>query len=483
MSKTHVIQLSFTPFTNTKSNFQDSKTKCINLMESIENQYKNIITGMKKNILMLSAAIVAAVLTSCGGGQQGLPTSNEYPVITVGTSNAQLKTTYPATIKGVQDVEIRPKVSGFITRLAVHEGETVKAGQVLFVIDNVTYQAAVRQAQAAVNSANAQVAQAQAAVSSANAQLATARLTYTNSRNLYNNKVIGNFELETAKNSYETAAAAANQAKMGVEAARAAVNQAQAGLANAKENLSFCYVKSPANGVVGSLPFKEGALVSPSSIQPVTTVSNSSTVEVYFSMTESDILKMSRDGGNLQSAIEKFPKVQLQLADGTIYNHEGAVIKSSGVIDPTTGTVSVIARFPNPEHLLKSGGSGQIVVAKNNNNALVIPQEATTQVQDKIFVYKVDENNKVHYSEIQINTQNDGKNYIVTGGLKMGEKIVSKGLSSLQDGAEIKPLTPEEYDKAIEKAEKLGEKQKTAGGFLDAMKGGGEDANKKDEKD
>ena len=430
---------------------------------------------MKKNIFLIIAVAIAVGLTSCGGGKQQLPTSNEYPTITIGASNAQLNTTYPATIKGIQDVQVRPKVSGFITKLNVHEGQYVRAGQVLFVIDNETYQAAVRQAQAGVNSATAQVQTAEASVRSASAQCNTARLTYTNSKQLYNNKVIGSYELQTARNSYETAEASLNSARTQVEAARAAVKQAQAALATAKENLSFCYVKSPASGYVGSLPYKVGALVSPSSADPVTTISDNNTVEVYFSMTESDILKLARTDGNIQNALRDFPSVQLMLADGSIYDHEGTVVKASGLIDPTTGTVSVIARFSNPDHLLKSGGSGSIVVAQNNNNAIVIPQNATIQVQDKIFVYKVDGNNKVHYTEIQVNPQNDGKNYIVTSGLKMGDKIVSQGLSSLTDGAAIKAVTESQYNEDIKKAEKLGEKQSTAGGFLDAMTGKDDD--------
>ena len=439
----------------------------------------------KKGVLLAAVAAAAVLLTSCKGGQQGLPTSNEYPVVTIGAANAQLKTTFPATIKGVQDVEVRPKVSGFITKLYVHEGEYVHAGQVLFVVDNSTYQAAVRQAEAQVASAQsgvagaqARVIQANASLNSANAQAATSRLTYSNSKNLYNNKVIGEYELESAKNAYETAQSAVSQAQSSVVAAKtavtqavAAVRQAQAMLATAKDNLGFCYVKSPASGYIGSLPYKEGALVSASSAQPVTTVSNNSSIEVYFSMTEADVLKLSRTNNGLSNAIKSFPGVSLILADGTTYNHEGVVVKTSGIIDPTTGTVSVIARFPNPEHLLKGGGSGQIVIAKTNNRVLLIPQEATVQVQNKVFVYKVDAKDTVRYSEISIDPQNDGINYIVTGGLKMGDRIVSKGVSSLEDGTWIKALTPAEYDKAIQKAEKLGEKQSSASGFLKAMKG------------
>ena len=441
---------------------------------------------MIKSKFLLFAALAVAVLTSCGGGgKHQLPTNNEYPVITIGAANAQMKTTYPATIKGIQDVEVRPKVSGFITKLYVHEGEAVKAGQVLFVVDNAIYQSAVRQAEAAVasaqsgvNRAQASVVQAAAALNSALAQAATAQLTYNNSKQLYANKVIGDYEMQAAKNGYETAQAAVNQARSGIQAAnsgvkqaQAGVKQAQAGLASAKENLSFCYVKSPASGYVGSLPYKEGALVSPSSPMPITTISNILTMEVYFSMTESDILTLSRNNRTLGNALNTFPSVSLLLADGSVYNHVGKIVKTSGMIDAATGTVSVIARFPNPESLLKSGGSGQVVIAKNNNNALVIPQDATVQVQDKIFVYKVDSNNKVHYTEIKVNAQNDGINYIVTSGLKLGEKIVSKGLASLQDGMEIKALTPAQYKEALKKAASLGANQSSADGFLKAMKG------------
>lgn len=443
---------------------------------------------MKKNKFLLFAAIAMAVLTSCGGGQKGLPTSNEYPVVTIGPANAQLKTTYPATIKGVQDVEVRPKISGFITKLYVHEGQAVSAGQVLFELDNATYQAAVRAAQAQINQAEASVRSAQAGIQTANASLnsaqaqaATAQLTYNNSQNLYNNKVIGEYELQTARNSYQTAQAGVRQAQSSVSSANAGLKQAEAAvaaakaqLATARENLSFCYVKSPANGVVGNLPYKVGALVSPSSAQPVTTVSDISTIEVYFSMSESDILNLTRSNNGLAGAINSFPALSLQLTDGSIYNHEGKVVKTSGIIDPTTGSLSIIVRFPNPERLLKSGGAGQVIIAKNNNHAILVPMEATTQVQDKYFVYKVDGNGKVHYTEVTVDPQNDGNNYIITSGLKMGDRIVVKGLTGLTDGQEIKALTLQEYDAAMKNAAELGAKQGSSEGFLDAMTGKGD---------
>ena len=385
---------------------------------------------MKKNkILMFAAATL--LLASCGGGG-GRPTfgDNEYPVQAVGTSSMQMQTTYPATIKGVQDVQICPKVQGFITQINVKEGQTVGAGQVLFVLDNATYQAQVRQAQASVNTAQA--------------QCNTSKLSYENSQKLFESGVIGDFELQSSANSYEQA--------------KASLSAAQATLANAKEMLSFCYVKSPASGVVGTLPYKIGTLVNTSTV--MTTVSNISSMEVYFSLTEKEAMTMT------QASLGEMPSVQLRLADGTIYNHEGKVTKMSGVIDAGTGSVQIIALFPNPEKLLKSGATGSIVIPKSNSSAIVIPQSCVSEVQDKKFIYLLGEGNKVKYSEIKVDPQNDGINYIVTEGLKVGDKYVTNGITKLSDGMEIVPITPEKYQQKIDEQAKA----MSAGDIVNAMK-------------
>ena len=382
-----------------------------------------------KNLMMLAA--MAAAFVSCGGGG-GRPTfgDNEYPVVTVGTSSADMQTTYPASIKGVQDVEIRPKAQGFLTQINVREGQVVSAGQVLFVIDNETYQAQVRQAKAAVNAAQQQVN--------------TAKLTYENSKQLHSNKVIGDFELQTSQNN--------------CEAAQAQLAQAQAALATAEEALSYCYVKSPAGGVVGTLPFKKGALVSGSN--SLTTVSNNSSIEVYFSVTEKEAMTLSKKG------LKSIPAVKLQLADGSIYNHEGTVTKMSGVIDAATGSVQLIATFANPEKTLKSGGSGNIIIPRQSTDAIIIPQSCVSEVQNKKFVYTVGSDNKVKYTEIKVDPQNDGNNYIVTDGLKAGDKYVTNGITKLSDGMEIVPITPERYQQKIDEQAKA----MTAGDIVGAMK-------------
>ena len=374
-----------------------------------------------KKIKFYAIAAAALVLASCGGGG-GRPSfgDNEYPVLAVGTQSSTTQTTYPATIKGVQDVQISPKVAGFITQINVKEGQTVSAGQVLFVIDNVTYQAQVRQAQASVNTAQASVN--------------TAKLSYENSQKLHENGVIGDFELQSATNQYE-------QAKAGLA-------QAEASLSSAKEMLSYCYVKSPAAGVVGTLPYKKGALVNTATV--LTTVSNNSSMEVYFSVTEKDALEMSKGAGGQNAAIEKFPAVKLQLADGSMYDIDGTVTKMSGVIDAATGSVQLIALFQNPQRVLKSGGSGAIVIPHVSSSAIIIPQSAVSEVQNKKFVYLLGSDNKVKYTEITVAPQNDGNNYIVTSGLKTGDKYVTNGITKLSDGMEIVPITPERYQQKID---------------------------------
>ena len=385
---------------------------------------------MKMKKLMMFAA-VAVTLVSCGGGG-GRPTfgDNEFPVTTVGTSNADMQSTFPAMIKGVQDVEIRPKVQGFLTQINVREGQTVSAGQILFVLDNETYQAQVRQAQAAVNTAQQQVN--------------TAQLTYENSKMLHENKVIGDYELKTSENAFESA--------------KAQLAQAQAAVASAREQLSFCFVKSPASGVVGTLPFKKGALVSASNT--LTTVSNISSMEVYFSVTEKDAMALSAAG------LGSLPPVKLQLADGSIYAHEGKVIKMSGVIDQATGTVQLIATFTNPEKLLKSGGAGTIIIPRQATSAIIIPQSCVSEVQNKKFVYTLGKDNKVKYTEIKVDPQDDGNSFIVTDGLKAGDKYVTNGITKLNDGMEIVPITPERYQQKIEEQAKA----MSAGDIVGAMK-------------
>lgn len=382
---------------------------------------------VKKLLPMLILSVGVALVASCGRKQSGMAQSNEFPVSTLQTGNTQMSNSYPATIRGKQDVEIRPKISGFITRLYVDEGSVVHRGQVLFTIDNVQYHAALNEAKAAYNAQKS--------------ALATAQLTYKNKQELHKQNIIGDYDLQAAANS--------------LASVKANLAQTHAAVVSAKENLSYCTVVSPSNGVVGSIPFRVGSLVSPSMTTPMTTVSNIQEMYVYFSMTEKQLLEMSRQSGS-KNIVAAFPEVQLQLADGSIYDHRGHVSTVSGVIDQSTGSVSVRASFLNPDHLLKSGGTGSIVIPYTANNTIIIPQSATVEVQDKIFVYVVGNDNKVKYTAIEVNPQNDGENYIVTKGLKAGDKYVTNGITKLSDGMVIKPITEQQYQQNLDKAAKLG---------------------------
>lgn len=366
---------------------------------------------MKKIALWV---LTAVVLTSCGSKSKQMgEASNDFAVETVQTTTADLKTSYPATIKGMQDIEIRPKVSGYLVKLLVDEGSTVRKGQPLFLIDSEQYRAAVKAAQAQVKVCKANIA--------------TQKLTVENKRMLFKQNIISNYDLQMAENtltSYEAQLAAA-----------------QAQLQSAQDNLSWCTVTSPADGVVGSIPYRVGSLVSAQSAEALTTVSNISKMYVYFSMTEKQLLALTREAGGINAAIKKMPAVSLVLSDGSTYSQSGTISTVSGVIDSSTGSVQMRATFDNAQHVLRSGGTGSILVPTHSNDAIMVPQSATFDVQDKKFVYVVNNDKSVATREITVLPQNDGQTYVVASGLRSGERIVVDGVNQLKNGQKINPIT------------------------------------------
>ena len=358
-----------------------------------------------------------AVLVSCKQTPQA-PMNANYATMKITVSDKKFSTSYSATIRGRQDIDIYPQVSGTIERLCVTEGEKVRKGQILFVIDQVPYKAALNTAIANVKSAKA--------------GLATAELTYNSNKELYAQKVVSEFSLKTSENSYLTA--------------QAALAQAEAQLTSARQNLGFCTVTSPSDGVVGTFPYRIGSLVSPSVTQPLTTVSEIGEMYVYFSMTEKQLLGLTRAGGTLKEQLEKMPAVKLELADGTMYTEEGKIDAVSGVIDQTTGSVSMRAVFPNKQLVLRSGGMANVIFPYTMEDIILIPQSATQEIQDKKFVYVLQSDNTLKHTEIKVSNLSDGKNYIVTSGLKPGDKIVVEGVQTLKDGQTITPITPEQKE-------------------------------------
>lgn len=347
--------------------------------------------------------------TSCGQKQQEMAPVGGYETMNVAVADKTVETEYSATIRGRQDINIMPQVSGTIQNLCVTEGEKVKKGQVLFIIDQVPYKAALNTAVANVKSAEA--------------ALATSELTYNSNKELYANKVVSEFTLRTSENQYLTA--------------KAQLAQAEAQEVNARNDLSYTEVKSPSNGVVGMLPYRVGTLVGPTMTQPLTTVSDNSEMYVYFSMTENQVLDMVRDYGSMDEAIAKMPEISLELNDGTAYAEKGKIESISGVIDTQTGTVGVRAVFPNDKGLLLSGSSGKVLIPSTYSDYIVIPQEATVKQQDKISVFKVVDGKAVT-TLIKIAAYNDGREYIVLEGLNPGDEIVAKGAGLLREGTQVK---------------------------------------------
>ena len=367
---------------------------------------------------------LALALAACGGKTQMPEQSNDFTVETVRTAEADVNTSYPATIRGIQDIEIRPKIAGHITKVLVDEGDFVRAGQPMFLIDRVQYEAAVKSAEA-----NIKVMQS---------NISTQELTVENKRKLYEKQIISKYDYDIAQNQ--------------LQAFKAQLAQSRAALTDAKNNLSYCTITSPSNGVVGTIPFRVGSLVSSASAEPLTTVSNISKVYVYFSMTEKQLLDLTRESGGIEKAIEAMPAINLVLADGSQYSQQGHITAVSGVIDQNTGAVQMRATFDNAGLILRSGGTGSILIPTHSDNAILIPQKATYDIQNKKFVYIVNQNNTVDSREIQVMTQNDGKSYIVTSGLKAGERIVTEGVNQLKKGMKINPITPQQAEKNRAKA-------------------------------
>ena len=373
-----------------------------------EIQGKNLYKMKGLNVMTIELCLLIG-MTSCKQqpSQQQQAQASVYPVLKLTTADRTLSESYTAVIESKQYVEVRPQVSGIITDVLVKEGANVRKGETLFIIDTIPYAAAYRQALAAVASAEAQVA--------------TAKLNLTGSEELYKQKVISDFELQTSVNSYNTAVANLANAK--------------AQEASAANNLSFTKVKSPVNGSAGMTSIRVGAVVTAMG-ESLINVSDNSQMHVYFSLPEKEVLALTAEYGSIEKTIAAYPEVTLTLNDGSTYGYKGKIDAISGIVDKTTGTLSLRAVFSNPEGRLMSGASALINIPYERKNCIVIPQEATFEVQDKIFAYKVVDG-KATSTQIRVFKVNDGKEYIVEDGLQVGDVIVAKGAGLLREGTPI----------------------------------------------
>lgn len=361
---------------------------------------------------------VALVVSACGGGgadeeKAGAQQAAAYPVIEIEARTTTIYSTYPATIEGQQNIEIRPKVEGFIERIFVDEGATVQKGQDLFLINAPQFEQEARSARAAVQIAQANVNSAQMEVNKV--------------RPLVEKNIISKYQLESALFS--------------LQSQEAQLAQAKATLANASTNVGYTRITSPVNGVIGTLPYKIGSLVSSNTPLPLTTVSNVSNIFAYFSINEKQVLEIAGNFGG-PSTIDKLaamPPVSLILANGTEYKHPGKIETTGGLINTATGSISVRATFPNPGNLIRSGSSGSVKIPITIDSAIVIPQKATYEIQGKKFVYIVAEDGSISSKAVAVMDNDDGKFYIVEDGLAKGDRVVIDGLATLRDGITIKP--------------------------------------------
>lgn len=363
---------------------------------------------MKKLSMVAAMACCCFLFYSCQESQQAAQDVT-YASMTIGTTDVNVSEIYPASIEGRQDIAIFPQVSGTISKVCVSEGERVRKGESLFIIDQVPFKAALQMAEANVESAKAGVA--------------TAQLVYDSRVKLFEEKVISEFDMLTSRNQLLTA--------------KAGLAQAEAQLVTARNNMTYTQVLSPVDGVVGTIPFRAGALVSPALPQPLTTVSDNREMYVYYSISEVAFLGLTNGHKDMAEAVTALPPVKLELADGSIYPTNGRIETISGVIDPSTGSVSIRAVFPNEGGILHSGASGRIILERAHKDVILIPCSATFELQDLIFAYKYVDGKAVA-TRLAVQLSDDGKSYIVQSGLQAGDVIVTEGVGLIRDNQEIK---------------------------------------------
>ena len=361
--------------------------------------------------------LTAALFVSCSEEKQQRQDAAQYQTMVVGRKDMTLEHQYSARMTGRQIVEVRPQVSGCITRILTGEGDAVRKGQTLFIIDQVPYRAALEMAVAARKSAEA--------------RLATAKMNYENEMKLQEGQVVSDMSVETMRNA--------------LLEAEAALAQAKAQEVNARNNLSYTEVKSPVNGVASMIPWHVGSLVNSSISEPLVTVADDSEMYVYFSISENQVLNLISQYGSIAEFISKAPPVSLRMNNGQEYDQQGRISAVSGTVDTQTGAVTLRATFPNAGGLLHNGGSATIVVPTHRADCIVIPQEATYELQNRMFVYRVVDG-KTKATAITLFPQNNGREYIVEDGISVGDTIIAEGAGLLKDGIEV-TLAPKSGNK------------------------------------
>lgn len=365
-------------------------------------------------IRLVTAATVIGLVASCGEKKEEAPQKliGTYKVVGLERTNTTLLAEYPASLEGIMDIDIRPKIDGYIDQILVDEGQEVKKGDVLFRISNPQFSQDMQ-------SLAASVAAAESAV-------ATAELQVTKTRPLVEQGIISAFELKNVE--------------LALQARKADLQRAKAQYSNAVTNVGYTTIKSPVNGVVGTIPYRIGSYVNSATAQPLTRVSDISTIYAYFSISEKQQLDIVSEieGKTFQEKIDKIPSVNLVLSNGQLYDQKGKIQTFSGQVNIQTGAFNVRASFPNPERLLHSGNSATLQVPTHLENVILIPQKATVELQDKRMAY-VFTDNKVKAVPVKVRAVPGGKFFVVDEGLSEKDQLIIEGIGILTEGTEIKP--------------------------------------------
>ena len=365
-------------------------------------------------ILLIFLALLSCNKNKQNAGKSGAPPIAAYKVAPVYYGDAVITYIFPATIQGEQDVVIIPKVDGFIEKMYVDEGSNVKKGQLLFQLRNPQYEEAVRSANAAVKIAEANVN--------------TSQMQVNQVQPLVDKNIVSKYALET--NQYA------------LESSQASLASAKANLTNAQVNLEYLSIRSPADGTVGTIPYKIGSLISSAAGNSLTTVYNTSNVYAYFSINEKQLPEFTRlfMGKTQQNKLDTLQEVSIQLADGTVYPLKGKITASSGRVSTQTGSTNFRATFPNPNGLIHSGSSAIILIPFAVDSTILVPQQATFDLQEKKFVYTVINKDSLASTMIEVSENTIGNLFIVTKGLNKNDTIVVDGVGSLKPGMHIKPI-------------------------------------------
>jgi membrane fusion protein (multidrug efflux system) len=378
----------------------------------------------KSQFLKLSAVMFMAVCVATCGVDIPKETQTSFETMTITKSDIEIPVKFSAKMKGQADVTISPQVSGQLMRICVTEGQQVRRGQTLFVIDS-------RNAQNELQSAQANLQAAQANLAAAQAQANSAKLEYDSNKNLFDKKIVSNYTLENSLNTYRQAQASVGQAK-------ASVTQAQAAVSRARVNLGFCTLTSPVSGIVGEITVHAGDQVTP--MTQLTIVSGNQQMEAWFSVPES-ILEAGISSGATRSDKDRYlaelPDVTFVMKNGTEYPQKGRISSITGVVDAATGSLACKATFPNPDGHLYSGIQGTVILPLSSKDVMVIPQNALVRLQDKSLVYKVKSDSTVTAVTVITTDAGNGKDLIVKEGLNVGDRIVTVGANNLQEGQQV----------------------------------------------